>query len=264
MAYILSLFNHKLNSTFTHDHSTFSFEPLKQTNYYGFTEKLWNEKSLDLFDLILKHYIYEYEDNLFRTMKIKTICEKLTCVSNNSNSYHRGRNVISHILKECKHTKLFMLQQRNFLLQTPLHSILAHGDDYLTNIDFYLQNSDLNVQDELKNTPLHTYMIICSRYQGYCSLSIIYKCFLHGSNLFIENSEQMTPKDLCPRSSNEYFLLEQLEKLQLLQEFWNLDLFVYTNGIQWLPKELLEDMLNFFLESQQIFLFIYLEKSMKL
>lgn len=231
MAYILSLFNDKLNSRFTHDHGTFQITSQKCVNYYGFTELFWNTNSIDLFDVILKHHFKEKKHHC--ELSVSFHCD-------NSNDYY----ITNNANKKCKHTKLLLMQQRIHSLETPLHYLMK--ERYIVNgpeFYFYLQNTDLTVQDVSGNTPLHTY--IYSRF-GYFNLNVIYQYFLHDSNLFIKNNNGQTPKKLFYYGGLCYIFLEQLEKLQVLQEIWRMNFLNYDNLIQWLPLELLDDITNYF------------------
>lgn len=117
---------------------------------------------------------------------------------------------------------------------TLLH--LAAHNGHTNIVEFLLSsNVDIDSTNEYGNTPLHF-----ASHRGY--FEVVDLLLRHGANIYATNRYSSTPLDLAANVEVQELLITSKKK-EILWDYWILESIIYNSYFQWLPREMVEDVL---------------------
>lgn len=153
-------------------------------------------------------------------------------------AWHGHRELTAFLISNGAHVDV-----KNDSKSTPLHWAAVKG--YRDIAKLLISNgADVQWESTSGNTPLHK-----AAYYGYRDLVAL--LILNGARFDTQNHYKKTPLILAEEQGHTE-IVDLFKKLQAILDLWVMEQPEYSSYIQWLPRELVEDLLQDFLLKQGV------------
>lgn len=133
----------------------------------------------------------------------------------------------------------------------PLHLCAMSNETEIAAFILNQENVDINSRGHSEHTPLH--------YAVYFQKKKMIKFLIDsGANLKLKNDKGQTAEQYAQNFSKEYktahiqFWYDWKTCDILLNQVWIMESQIYSNYFQWLPREIVEDVLNLFIDLKNV------------